>query len=105
MPPRHSLSPERADADAFSTAKRRIAELEDKINSMNSTAPKQKRFVPCLKSRLLQAHSQTLSESAHHSSLGRAIRRLVSMFDDVNVLVGENDRRDLGDDDEQATEA
>ncbi|KII82681.1 hypothetical protein PLICRDRAFT_181169 [Plicaturopsis crispa FD-325 SS-3] len=71
------------DDEEFDTAtalthagvKRRIAELEDDLERARHGAVKDR------------------SEAAVHRNLGRPLRRLVSLFDPVKILVAEDDRR------------
>ncbi|KAG1876134.1 hypothetical protein C8R48DRAFT_591681 [Suillus tomentosus] len=66
--------------------KRRIAALEEKLQVLES------------------GHAVKVRETNHYMSKGRAIRRIVTLFDTIEDMISENDRRcDLGDEDNDVT--
>lgn len=72
-------------------AKRRIASLEDQLASLQEAVTKRKSYVTqfiCFPSW----YSQCSSDVVSNVTQGRAICRLVSMFETVDDLVEENDR-------------
>ncbi|KAG2737508.1 hypothetical protein P692DRAFT_20761551, partial [Suillus brevipes Sb2] len=72
---------ESTSADTYARQRRRIAQLEEKLESLESGRAAKDR------------------ESNYFMSQGRAIRRVVSLFDNVEELVNENDRRHEADED------
>ncbi|KAG1767752.1 hypothetical protein EDD22DRAFT_772835 [Suillus occidentalis] len=69
---------EQMSVDTCARQRRRIAQLEEKLESLES-------------GRWLC--SSVIRESNYYMAQGRALRRVVSLFDNVEELVSENDRR------------
>jgi hypothetical protein len=79
---------------AEARAKRRIAALEEELQTMQRERGTKQRFVthvmllaPCL--LLIDSHRKT----TYYVSQGRAIRRMVVLFTSLEDLIAENDRR------------
>ncbi|KAG2737551.1 hypothetical protein P692DRAFT_20761462 [Suillus brevipes Sb2] len=76
-----------ADASAQARQKRRIAQLEAKLEALESGRAAKER------------------QSNYFMAQGRAIRRVVTLFDNVEDLVTENDRRYEDDDEDTSVDA
>lgn len=82
--------------------RRKIAVLEGKIQVLESGHALKKRYESHLIS-VRFTHVCIVRETNYYMSQGRAIRRLVTLYDNIEDLVTENDRRCDLDDDEDMT--
>lgn len=81
---------------------RKIAALEEKIQVLESGQAIKQRY----ERRLHKFSSlifRVVRETNYYTSQGRAIRRLVTLYDNIEDLISENDRRCELDDDEDMT--
>jgi hypothetical protein len=71
--------------------KRKIAALEEKLQTLESGQAFKRRYVRHLHSVLFIQYN--FRETNYYMAKGRAIRRIVSLFDNIEDLISENDRR------------
>lgn len=98
-------SPELSQADsAFVQARqrRKIAELEGKLESLESGRARKERYVPALDVLSYFCSLHEFRQMNYYLAQGRGFRRVVALFDGIEDLVAENDRR-YDDQDEDAT--
>jgi hypothetical protein len=76
--------------EAMASLKRRIAHLEEQNNSLRGTGPL---YVESQIQWLILRHFTRRNRGDSYALAGRAIRRLVSLTDDIGTLVDEHDRR------------
>lgn len=75
----------------YAGAKRRIASLEQQIQTLQQVGSKRKSYVICILLRLMFNYCQ--SDVLSNVTQGRVIHRLVSMFETLTEIVDESDRR------------
>jgi hypothetical protein len=80
--------------------RRRIADLEEKLQVLESGQAAKKRYEfyrrKCSTLTIIREINQIMSQ-------GRAIRRIITLFDSIEDLIQENDRRCDNDDDDDVT--
>jgi hypothetical protein len=91
-----------ADASALARQRRRIAQLEERLEAFESGRTAKERYggMKIIWLTLLTFCRQ----SNYFMAQGRAIRRVVTLFDNVEDLVTENDRRHEDDDEDTNVE-
>jgi hypothetical protein len=97
----HSEQSQAAQASVQARQRRRIAQLEEKLEALESGRAVKERYGGTKMVRL--ALLTFCRQSNYYIAQGRAIRRVVALFDNVEDLVGENDRRCDDNDDDQDT--
>jgi hypothetical protein len=85
-------------ATAYAGAKWRISALEQQIENIQQAGEKRKSYKPYSFAWVLLIDSSMDSDLQSNITQGRIIPRLVSMFDSVDEMVEENDRRRLDED-------
>ncbi|KAG2112424.1 hypothetical protein DEU56DRAFT_749373 [Suillus clintonianus] len=93
---------ESESASVHARQRRRIAELEGKVETLESGRSVKERYAPRLFA-LSPLYSLFVRQTNYYLAQGRAIRRVVTLFDNIEDLVAENDRRYEYDGDEDAT--
>ncbi|KAG2130269.1 hypothetical protein DEU56DRAFT_740807 [Suillus clintonianus] len=82
--------------------RRRIAELEGKVENLESGRAVKERYASRLPA-LNPPYSLFVRQTNYHLAQGRAVRRVITLFDGIEDLVAENDRRYEDGGDEDAT--
>jgi hypothetical protein len=72
--------------------RRKIAELEDKIETLESGRTSKERYDRQYMCRVGFAHP-FLRQTNYYLTQGRGIRRIVALYDSIEDLISENDRR------------
>jgi hypothetical protein len=91
-----------ADASAQARQKRQIAQLEAKLEALESGRAAKERYGG---TKIIKLTPLTFCrQSNYFMAQGRAIRRVVTLFDNVEDLVTENDRRYEDDDEDTSVE-
>jgi hypothetical protein len=82
--------------------KRKIAQLEEKLQVLESGQAAKQRY-GCRRRFCSACALIIFREINYYMSKGRAIRRIVVLYDNIEDLISENDRRCDGDGDDNAT--
>jgi hypothetical protein len=84
---------------SYAGAKRRIAALEQQLQNLRDAGAKRKQLVTPLVTLILQLLTALFygSNQVTNITRGRVICRLVSLFDSVEELIEEDDRRNSED--------
>lgn len=92
IPPLHTNEAEALRA-TYAGAKRKIAMLEEQVQNLQEMGSKPKSYVLFTRSCSVVSHQQALRDITSSVTRGRVICRLISLFESVDELVDEHDRR------------